>query len=371
VDRAALPAPEPRSAGVEAGGPPRTPAEEALAALWRELLGIDRLGREDNFFEVGGHSLLATQLVSRARQTFGVEVPLQQVFETPTIAGLAAWIEGLETGPETGPLEDAPRDRLAGLSRDQQAELFARLRQRRERAASPAGIPRRPPGLDPVPASFAQERFWFLDRLQPGSAAYSIPDALRLEGEASPALLAGILGEVVRRHEALRTTFEERGGRPVQVIAAPGRWALPLVDLGGLPRERRLDEAMRLAEEEASRPFDLGRGPLLRSTMLRLGATDHALLLTMHHIVSDGWSMGVLVSEITALYGAVLAGRPSSCRSCRSSTPISPSGSGTGCATTSWRGSSRTGGGVWREPPCSSSPPTGRARRSRPTGEPR
>ncbi len=277
VDRAALPEPEPaRSAAGSA--PPRTPVEQALASLWREVLGLEEVGREDGFFELGGHSLLATQLVSRVRAAFQVELPLRVIFEAPTIAGLAAWIERarLGSGGEAvaPPLRPVPRDR-------------------------------------PLPLSFAQERLWFLDRLRPGDPSYNMPTALRALGELSPALLEAVLGEVVRRHEALRTTFRLRDGQPAQVIAPPGRWCLPRVDLSGLPEEEARAETRRLVQEEAMRPFDLERGPLLRAALLRLGPAEHALLLVMHHIVSDGWSMGVFVREITALYGAARAGRPS------------------------------------------------------------
>ena len=277
VDRAALPEPAPaRSAAGSA--PPRTPIEQALATLWREVLGLEEIGREDGFFELGGHSLLATQLVSRVREAFRVELPLRVIFETPTIAGLAAWIERarLGSGGEAvaPPLRHVPRDR-------------------------------------PLPLSFSQERLWFLDRLRPGDPSYNMPTALRALGDLSPALLEAVLGEVVRRHEALRTTFQLRDGQPAQVIAPPGQWSLPRVDLSGLPEGAAQAEARRLAQEEAVRPFDLERGPLLRAALLRLGPAEHALLLAMHHIVSDGWSMGVFVREITTLYGAALAGRPS------------------------------------------------------------
>jgi amino acid adenylation domain-containing protein len=196
-------------------------------------------------------------------------------------------------------------DRLAGLSREQRAALFEQLRKRKERAPEtpPDRIPRRPPGLDPVPASYAQERLWFLDRLAPGGTAYNMPLALRIQGDVSQATLETVLGELVRRHETLRTTFGERDGQPVQLIVPPGPWTLPLVDLSGLPAEDRDAESRRLAREEADRPFDLQRGPVLRAILLRLGEQEHALLLTLHHIVSDGWSMGVLVRDITALYG--------------------------------------------------------------------
>ncbi|HTG35054.1 MAG TPA: amino acid adenylation domain-containing protein [Thermoanaerobaculia bacterium] len=207
-----------------------------------------------------------------------------------------------------GALADDLRAALAAR-RDEIVELLRRAQGGED---SPrARTIRRAPRDGGLPLSFSQTRLWFLDRLAPGSATYTLPFALRLSGELSPATLAAVLGEVVRRHEALRTTFAERGGEPVQVIAPAGRWLLPLTDLGGLPAEAREAEARRLAETAAARPFDLERGPLFRAVLLRLGAAEHLLLLEIHHIVADGWSLGVLVEEITALYGAVLAGAES------------------------------------------------------------
>jgi len=195
-------------------------------------------------------------------------------------------------------------DRLAGLSREQRAALFEQLRKRKERVETPPErIPRRPPDLDPIPASYAQERLWFLDRLAPGGTAYNMPLALRIRGDVSPARLEAVLGGLMRRHETLRTTFGERDGQPVQLVAPPGPWTLPLVDLSALSPEDRDAESRRLALEEADRPFDLQRGPVLRAALLSLDEGDSVLLLTLHHIVSDGWSMGVLVRDITALYG--------------------------------------------------------------------
>ncbi len=202
-------------------------------------------------------------------------------------------------------------DRLAGLSREQRAALFEQLRKRKERTEAPDRIPRRAPDLDPVPASYAQERLWFLDRLAPGNPAYNVPLALRIAGDVSPARLERVLEKVVHRHESLRTTFGERDGQPVQIIAPPGPWTLPLVDLSTLSAEDQDAESRRSARLEADRPFDLQRGPVLHAALLRLGEADHVLLLTLHHIVSDGWSLGVLVRDITALYGrAPLADLP-------------------------------------------------------------
>ncbi len=288
VDRRALlaldAAPE-RGAGGRAGGPaggptlPRTPAEELLLAIWSETLGRDPagVGIDDDFFDLGGHSLLAMRVVSRVRQTFGVELPLRRLLEAPTIAALAREIASLRAGGAAGlpPIVPAPR-------------------------------------AEPPPLSFAQERLWFLDRLQPGGSAYNVPLAVRLSGTLDAGSLAAALAAVVRRHEAVRTTFAMADGRPVQVIHPLARPALPGVDLAGLPAARREAEARRLAREEARRPFDLAAGPLLRATLLRLIAgEEHLALLTLHHIVSDGWSMGVLVRELGALYAACREGRPS------------------------------------------------------------
>ncbi|MET0400432.1 MAG: amino acid adenylation domain-containing protein, partial [Longimicrobiaceae bacterium] len=223
-----------------------------------------------------GHSLLATRLVSRVREVFGAELPLRAVFEAPALADMAARVDALRR----------------------------------------AGVPPLPPIVpvertSPPPLSFAQERLWFIDRLQPDSASYNIPQALRLGGALDAAALERALGEIVRRHEALRTVFREEDGSPVQVVEPFAGFALPVEDLaglGGAEREARLE---RRAAEEAARPFDLSAGPLFRAVLLRLAAEEHALLLCMHHIVSDGWSMGVLFRELSALYAAYREGRNS------------------------------------------------------------
>ncbi|MEW5931881.1 MAG: condensation domain-containing protein, partial [Gemmatimonadota bacterium] len=247
--------------------------EELLAEIWARALGVERVGVDENFFGLGGHSLLATQVVSRARQAFGVEVPLKALFEEPTVAGLARRIEAL---------------RHAGVG-----------------AAPPI---ERVPRSGPLPLSYAQQRLWLVDRLEPGSVAYNMPYALRLRGALDTAALRASLDALVRRHEVLRTTFAERDGAPVQVIHPPAPVGLGELDLRDLPEAERQARAERLAAEEATRPFDLERGPLLRGTLLRLGEEEHVLLFTLHHIVSDGWSRSVLTREVSAVYAAACRG---------------------------------------------------------------
>ena len=196
------------------------------------------------------------------------------------------------------------RDRLTHA---QKQKVLQAMLQRRALAMAEGEIPRRAHG-DPPPLSFAQQRLWVVDRLEPGSAAYNIPVALRLRGAPDVAALRASLDALVARHEALRTVFAESEGGPVQVIHPPAPVPLPLLDLREFPAEAREEEAWRLAGAEAMRPFDLERGPLLRSTLLRLAEDDHVLLFTLHHVVSDGWSMQVLVREVSALYAAFSGG---------------------------------------------------------------
>ncbi|HEV7515038.1 MAG TPA: amino acid adenylation domain-containing protein, partial [Thermoanaerobaculia bacterium] len=277
VDRRNLPAPE--ESASRGGGylPPRGPVEELLAGIWAEVLRRERVGVEDDFFALGGHSLLATQVASRVRQAFEVELPLRLLFEKPTVAALAVAVERALRGGEAAtipPITPVPRS----------AEL---------------------------PLSFAQQRLWFIDQLEPGSPAYNIPAAFRLSGRLDRAALAASLAEIVRRHETLRTTFATVSGRPVPCLAPAVAADLQKIDLGALPEETRSREERRLAREEARRPFDLARGPLFRAALLQGASEAHAVLVTLHHIVSDGWSTGVLVRELGALYGAFAAGRPS------------------------------------------------------------
>ncbi|HEX8559178.1 MAG TPA: amino acid adenylation domain-containing protein [Pyrinomonadaceae bacterium] len=279
IDRRALPTPErSRAAAGQDYAPPGTEVEELLAGIWAEVLRVERVGVQDDFFALGGHSLLATRIISRVRDLFKVETPLQTFFAEPTVAGLGRSVAAALSaarGEAPPPIERAPRARE-------------------------------------MPLSLAQQRLWFIAQLDPNSVAYNIPAAVRLTGPLNAHALERAFAEVVRRHEPLRTTFETVEGGPVQVIAEEGAPPpMPLADLRAFEAARREAEVARLAGEEARRPFDLERGPLLRTTLLRLAEDEHVLLLTMHHIVSDGWSMGVLVGEVAALYEAFAGGSPS------------------------------------------------------------
>ncbi|HVR99684.1 MAG TPA: amino acid adenylation domain-containing protein, partial [Thermoanaerobaculia bacterium] len=278
VDRRALaqlgPAADIARAERERFAAPRSATEQRLAALWADLLKVPHVGAEDDFFHLGGHSLLATQAVSRVRETFGVELPLRALFESPTVAGLAAVID--EAAEIWGPVPQS----MVRVPRDQ-----------------------------PLPPSFAQERLWFLDRFGTRTGAYYEAAAFRLEGRLDVAAFRWALDEIVRRHEALRTTFDEVDGRPVQRIAAACPFNLPLVDLSGMGPS--LAEVHRLATDLARYPFDLARGPLFRGLLLRRADADHAVLFAFHHVIFDGWSVGIFLRELGALYTAGLAGKPS------------------------------------------------------------
>ena len=210
--------------------------------------------------------------------------------------------------PATKTMTAEDRDKDSATHREKLFELL--LRKKGIAVGAARAIPRRA-GRGPSALSFAQERLWFLDQLEPGSPAYNLSGAIRLTGRLDAGALKEALGEIVRRHEVLRTTFAEVGGRPAQLVAESAEFRLPLTDLEGGDEAAREAEARRLAAEEARTPFDLSRGPLLRVRLLRLGGREHVLLLTMHHIISDGWSLGVLVRELTALYEAFALGRPS------------------------------------------------------------
>ncbi|MCP4659995.1 MAG: non-ribosomal peptide synthetase, partial [bacterium] len=256
--------------GAEDSLPPRTPVEEVVAGIWAEVLDRDRVGIEDSFFDLGGHSLLATRAVARIRDAFAVDLPLQVFFDTASVRAVAERIEAArreERAPAAPPLVPVERD-------------------------------------GPLPLSFAQERLWFLDRYQPQSAVYSVANAFRLRGPLDHRALEHSLREIVHRHEALRTCLVEIAGRPCQVVSAPRRFPLPVVDLATLGQAARERELLQLANEHARQPFRLAEGPLLRAGLLRLGAgtPEHVFLLAIHHVATDGWSMGLFYRELAALY---------------------------------------------------------------------
>jgi amino acid adenylation domain-containing protein len=276
VDRAALPDP---AGTAEPEGPAglRTQTEELLATLWSQVLGVETIGPRAEFFELGGHSLLGTRLMSRVRETFGVEVPLRALFEQPTLVGLAGEIDGILLSGQAArrpPVERMPRD-------------------------------------GDLPLSFAQRRLWFIDQIEPGNAAYNMPAALRIEGDLDFDAFERTMTEILRRHEVLRTRFVAADAEPLQRIEPPKSFSVPRIDLRALDGATREEEALRLATWETQAPFDLENGPMLRVRLLLLGGADNALLFTLHHIVSDAWSLEVMVREISALYVAFSKGEAS------------------------------------------------------------
>ena len=267
LDRKALPAPGADAYASAAYEAPVGAVEAALAQIWGEMLGLDRVGRNDNFFALGGHSLLAMTMLSRLRRVLAVEVSLKNLFARPALADLAAHVQ-MQTRSEQKPIVAAARDAA-------------------------------------LPLSYAQQRLWFFGQMEGGSEAYHIPLVVRLSGTLDVASLRRALDRIVDRHESMRTTFEREDGRTVQRIAAPGGgFDLRIEDL------RSADEAQvqQRVDEEAASAFDLMRGPLVRGLLLRIGENAHLLAIVMHHIVSDGWSMGLLTAELSALYAAYLAG---------------------------------------------------------------
>src|SRR5579871_136956 len=263
ADRKALPEPQ---QGEVKSRKPGSETEERVAAIWAQVLQLDQVGMEENFFGLGGHSLLAMQVMSRIRQVFAVELPLRSFLENPTVAALALLV-----------------DKAA-------------------RTAMPPLLPL--PRSQPPRLSFAQERLWFLARYETEASLYNVPVALRLRGELNIEAAQAGLQEMVNRHEVLRTSFPKVGDGTIQDIAAAMEVPFAKEEIG----EDELDQVLR---EQARRPFDLGHGPLIRASLFRIGSQDHVLLVVMHHIVSDGWSLGVVLREFNALYDAFSRGAAS------------------------------------------------------------
>ena len=255
----------------------RTAVEEILAGIWREILKVERVGVYDNFFELGGHSLLATRLISQVRRTFSIELPLRVVFETLNLAELAA-------------------------------EIVVIWKERRGLVAPPIV---RVSGEGPFPLSYAQQGLWFYDQLEPGNPMYTISMPRRLHGTLNVEALERGFCEMLRRHENLRTTFPIVNGQPVQQIARSSEFRLRMVDLTDVAEEQREERAHALAEAERVRPFNLVEGPLMRASLFKLGDADYVLVLTMHHIISDAWSMAIFHGELSKLYKAYSEGQES------------------------------------------------------------
>src|SRR5581483_11014656 len=272
LDRNALPSPE--RAESHDIAEPETDSERAVARLWGELLGVERVGREDNFFSAGGHSLLAARLVGRLSKQLGVDVPLCSFMQEPTVSALAREVDSAE--------------------RIQEPRLPPLVAKRSVRECS-----------------FAQERFWFVDQVMGASAAYNIPAALRLRGDLRAPLLERALSEIVRRHEILRTTFGDQDGKPVQIVLSPKPVALPIVDVSGSAPEEREAHVKRLLDEQTQAPFELTKSPLFHATLVRLDERDHVLHFVFNHLVFDGWSKVVLFRELEALHNAFARGEGS------------------------------------------------------------
>lgn len=269
IDNRALPVPNFSSAANNYVAP-RTPTEEILVNIWSQVLKIETIGVHDNFFELGGHSLIATQVISRIRQTLNREIPLRLLFASPTIAQLSSQI--------------STTDNLAVTAiepRKQQENL---------------------------PLSFAQQRLWFLDQLEPNSNAYNIPYRLQIQGSLNISILEKSISEIIQRHEILHTNFISIDGQPKQVITAKNTFSLPLVDLQSLPEDQQKLEVEIIAKQESEKPFNLAENSLFRIKILRLNAASHILLINIHHIIFDGWSFGVLFDELKVIYTAYYEG---------------------------------------------------------------
>jgi amino acid adenylation domain-containing protein len=272
IDRRALPHLKDRTGRGEYL-PPRTATEQVVAEIWANILRLPKISLHDNFFELGGHSLLVTQVIVRVRKALGVELPLRVLFENPTVAKFATHIDSVEHESTVSLPAIVP------VSRDRE-----------------------------LPLSFSQQRLWFMEQLKPGDPLYHSFQAMQIDGPLDVTALELSLNEIIRRHEVLHTVFDTVDGRPVQRVEPPIHVALRSRNLTDVPHEVRGAALERVAADESRLPFDLTRGPLIRALLVVLGEQEHALLLTLHHIVSDGWSMGVLCREMPALYEALASG---------------------------------------------------------------
>jgi acyl carrier protein/NRPS condensation-like uncharacterized protein len=265
---------------------PRTPIEVKLAAIWAEVLGVQEVGINDNFFELGGHSLIATQIISRIRQAFAIELPLRHLFEASTIASLGKVIEtARKTESQEQSSYSSASDSLPPLA-----------------PATRKGY---------IPLSKAQEHIWYVQQLNPDSCICNTRKALRFTGKLSSEALERSLNEIIRRHEIMRTTFPVVDGQPVQVIAPELTLPLKIVDLQNIPSAKREAKAVHFSQREMNYHFDLANGPLIKATLVRLSSEEHWLLIPIHHIITDGWSIDLFVQELETLYTAFSNGLPS------------------------------------------------------------
>ncbi|MFG6101405.1 amino acid adenylation domain-containing protein [Leptothoe sp. EHU-05/26/07-4] len=279
IDRRALPVPEANSSLEKAFVQPRNPFEDLLSKVWVKTLNLEQVGVYDNFFELGGHSLLATQVISRIEETFRVELPLRLIFESPTVAGIA---EAIQNAKES---------------------KFQRKIPPIERVSRNGNLP----------LSFSQTRLWFLDQLISDRSAYNLPSAVSLVGLLNVVALEQSFKEIVRRHEIFRTTFPVVEGEPIQLVtpSLDVEFHLPVENLCHLPEAEQKSKVQLLVEEWGQRLFDLAQGPLLRMALVKLNERKHLLMFNTHHIISDGWSIGVLIRELATLYEAFSQGQPS------------------------------------------------------------
>jgi amino acid adenylation domain-containing protein len=276
IDRRALPAPDLSARDLNVNYlPPRTPMEEIIANIWSKILGVEQIGVNNNFFELGGHSLLATQLISRIRQDLQIELPLQKIFEFPTIAELATEIETIQSVANS--LVSPP---ILPVSRENH-----------------------------LPLSFAQQRLWFIEQLQSDNPAYNITSAVRVQGNLNITALESCFQAIISRHESLRTGFSTVEGLPIQVISENLQFSLPVIDLQTLSKSEQETQIQQFINQETQQTFDLTQVPLLRVIILQLSSTEYVVIFTMHHIISDAWSTAVIIREIVALYPTFAEGK--------------------------------------------------------------
>ena len=275
IDRKALESLELSQAEVESGS--LTPIEEIVSGIWCEVLRRPSIPRNGSFFNLGGHSLMVTQVLARVRDYLKIELPVRSLFEAPSLAEFSHLIqERINQG------QQSEQRNIARISRDGE-----------------------------LPLSFAQQRMWFFEQLSSGTSAFNIASGIRLNGPLNVEALGATFGEIIRRHEILRTNFVAVNAQPVQVIQSPTRFRLPLVDLRLLPPEESEQQSARMAQEETLRLFDLARDRLVRPTLVRIRDDEHIIICTMHHIIGDGQSFEVLIVELSQIYSAFCGGGPS------------------------------------------------------------